>query len=180
MYWDFTFKHERNMGILLFMLGMFPRSDYTHTHPPRPPPTHTHTQRQLMYTVEHSFLGYKLSHPTTLVVYVRYLSCLPPPGPKTQPFSASSVLFFTPSQNTFKSYLYVLILAPNLKPAKCLIYSLLRRVTVKVLPLSSYKLYPTKLPLLETFLEILFWNICVIVNFFFFLDVFNILKLSSL
>jgi hypothetical protein len=37
-------------------------------------------------------------------------------------------------------------------------YSPLRGVTFLVLPFSSYALSPTMLPLLETFLEILFWN----------------------
>jgi len=36
--------------------------------------------------------------------------------------------------------------------------SLLRGVTFKVLPLSSYVLNPMMLPLLETFLELLLWN----------------------
>jgi hypothetical protein len=38
------------------------------------------------------------------------------------------------------------------------IYSMLRGVTFEVLPLSSYALTPTMLPLLETFLELLLWN----------------------
>jgi hypothetical protein len=37
-------------------------------------------------------------------------------------------------------------------------YNLLRGVTFEVLPLSSYVLSPTILSLLETFLELLFWN----------------------
>jgi hypothetical protein len=37
-------------------------------------------------------------------------------------------------------------------------YSLLRGVTFKILPLDSYTLSPTMLPLLETFLQLLLWN----------------------
>jgi hypothetical protein len=37
-------------------------------------------------------------------------------------------------------------------------YSLLRGVTFEVLPLSTYALSPTRLPLLEAFMENLFWN----------------------
>jgi hypothetical protein len=58
-------------------------------------------------------------------------------------------------------------------------YTLLRGVTFRVLPLSSYALSPTMLPLVETFLELLLWKSfqchCHIS-----LDVFNILKSSSL
>jgi len=38
------------------------------------------------------------------------------------------------------------------------IHGLLRGVTFKVLPLSSYPLSPTMLPLLETYLELFLWN----------------------
>jgi hypothetical protein len=58
-------------------------------------------------------------------------------------------------------------------------YSLLRGVTFEVLPLSSYALSPTMLPVLETFLELLLWK-----GFqrrrHIFLDVLNIPKSSSL
>jgi len=37
-------------------------------------------------------------------------------------------------------------------------YSLLRGVSFKVLPLSSYAFSPMRLPLLETLLELLLWN----------------------
>jgi len=57
-------------------------------------------------------------------------------------------------------------------------YNTLRGVTFEVLPLSNYVLSPTMLPLLETFLELLLWNIfqCRVTCF----DVFNILKSLSL
>jgi len=50
-------------------------------------------------------------------------------------------------------------------------YSLLRKVTFKVLPLSSYAFIPMMLPLLEIFLELLLWNSfqCHAFFFFFFL-----------
>jgi len=59
------------------------------------------------------------------------------------------------------------------------ICSLLRAVTFKVLPLSSYALSSTMLPLLETFLELLLWNDfqCYCHSF---LDVFSILKSKTL
>jgi hypothetical protein len=58
-------------------------------------------------------------------------------------------------------------------------YSLLKGVTFKVLPMSSYALRLISLPLSKTFLELLLWNTfhC---HSHIFLDVFNILKSSSL
>jgi len=44
----------------------------------------------------------------------------------------------------FQAYLYI--------------YSLLRGVTFEILPLISYAISPTMLPLLETFFEHLLWN----------------------
>jgi hypothetical protein len=52
-------------------------------------------------------------------------------------------------------------------------FSLLRGITFKVLPFSSYTLSPKMLPLLETFLKLLLWKFLVPWHF---LDVFNILK----
>jgi hypothetical protein len=48
-------------------------------------------------------------------------------------------------------------------------FSLLRGVTFEALPLSSYALSPTMLSLLETFLELLLWNIFQCHHFFFLL-----------
>jgi hypothetical protein len=58
-------------------------------------------------------------------------------------------------------------------------YSLLKWVTFEVLPLSSYALRPKMLPLLEKFLELLLWNSFQCRRHIF-LNVFNILKYSSL
>jgi hypothetical protein len=59
------------------------------------------------------------------------------------------------------------------------LYSVLRGVSFEVLPLSSYALSPRMLPLLETFLELLLWNITQCHRHISF-DVFNIMKSSSL
>jgi len=59
-------------------------------------------------------------------------------------------------------------------------YRFLKGVTFKVLPLSTYALIPMMLQLLETFLELLCGiAFTAIFTFFFFLDVFFILKSSS-
>jgi hypothetical protein len=53
--------------------------------------------------------------------------------------------------------------------------------TFEVLPLSSYAINPKMLPLLETFLELLLWNIFQCHRHFcFFPNVFSVLKSSSL
>jgi len=57
-------------------------------------------------------------------------------------------------------------------------YSLLKGVTFKVLPLSSYALSPVMLPLLGTFLKLLLWN--SFQSHHILLDVFITLKSSSL
>jgi len=58
-------------------------------------------------------------------------------------------------------------------------YNLLRGVTFEVLPLSNYALSPTLLPPVETFLELQLWNSFQCCHHIF-LDVFNILKSSSI
>jgi hypothetical protein len=49
-------------------------------------------------------------------------------------------------------------------------YSLLRWVTFKVLPLSSYELSPIMLPRLETFLEILLWIVFSVITTLFWMS----------
>jgi len=58
-------------------------------------------------------------------------------------------------------------------------YSLQRGVTFKVLPLSSYVLSSTMLPLLETFMELLLWK-SFLCRRHVSLNVFIVLKFSSL
>jgi hypothetical protein len=57
-------------------------------------------------------------------------------------------------------------------------YSLLREVALEILPLIRNALSPTMLPLLEAFLELLLGNVFQCHHVY--LDVFNILKSSSL